>query len=135
MKNKILLALFFLSLGLGLGYYLSPEKTKEIEKEVVKKDVITVVKEVFRPDGTKTKETIITDKSEFKKETSKEVINKKSSYKLGLMVGSEGFNFNQPVYGINIEKRFLGPVFLGAWGMTETEGNRIRGGLSISYEF
>ena len=56
MKNILITAAIALVIGLGLGSQLLPKvkiETKEIEKEVIVKDIVTVTKIITKPDGTK----------------------------------------------------------------------------------
>ena len=72
MKQTIIIPVVALLIGFGLGSQLMPKiesKTVEIEKEVVRKDIITVIKEVVRPDGTKETTSTTTDKSKESKES------------------------------------------------------------------
>lgn len=134
--------LIALAAGYGIGRYAQPAKI-EIKKEevikeveVIKKDVVIVEKEVKNPDGTVTTERVITDKTQIdsKKETTEKqssiVSNKKADWKVSASVGAESLKFTQPVYGLHVERRILGPFFIGAYGMTNSNY-----GVSIGMEF
>ena len=72
LRNGLILAVIGL-VGYGIGRYAQPGKVevKETIKEVIKKDVVTVVKEIVRPDGTKETETTTTDRSTETSDSSK----------------------------------------------------------------
>jgi hypothetical protein len=142
--QKILLAILLaFGVGYGSGRYVQPAKveikTQEVikEVEVVKHDTITVTKEIKKPDGTTEIDTTITDKdvetttiADVKK-TEETITNLKPQWNVRGLVGVSSFNFANPmVYGLNIERRIIGPIFVGAWGTTDKSA-----GLSIGLEF
>lgn len=109
------------ALGYSLGRYFQPPKveTVEVTKEVIKKDVVTVVKEVVRPDGTKETETTTTDRTTETSNTSNSSkVAIKPAWKVNAMVG---YNIGQPKveYGVMAQKNFIGPISLGAYATTE----------------
>jgi len=142
MKIKYALIGFLIALGIGYGTgrYLQPQEVKIQYKEVIKeveverKNVITIIKEIERPDGTKEKITKIVDKSTIEKDIEKKT-NKvttvkalKPQWKVAALVG---IGISSPaVYGAQIERRIFGPFFLGVWGNT----NKTMG-ISVSMEF
>lgn len=143
MKNStkgIILAILLVATYSG-GRYLQPAKietkTKIVEKEVIveRKNVVTVIKEVKRPDGTVETETRTEDKSETtgKKDSdsssSSVVTNNKPQWRAGALVGMD-FRTNQTTYGALVERRILGPASLGVYGTTNQNV-----GLSLSLEF
>lgn len=125
--------LLFFGLGYAAARYTLPVKTITVEKEVVKTIVNTVTKTrtVTSPDGTTTTETETTDKSKTITESDKSQVieNDKAKYKVSLQ-GGYNFDAGRQVYGLTAEKRFAGPVFIGAWGNTDKAY-----GLSIGMEF
>lgn len=143
--NKYLSALVALlvvaGLGYGFGRYMQPAKIQikkeEVikEVEVVKKDVVVVEKITTNKDGTTVVERRTEDKSTERSSTdtrTKEstlVINVKPQWRVQGMVGYRG-QLDRPMYGAGIERRILGPVFVGAWGNTEKQF-----GLSAGFEF
>lgn len=149
--KKIGLYLLLTTLALGIGYavgrYISPEKVK-VEKqvvvkevEVIKKDVKIVEKEIKRPDGTIEKEKVIEDKSqEIKKSEleSKEikiVKNNKPDWRVNGLIGVDKTqNF---YYGVNIEKRIVGPFFTGIFILNRANMEISEGviGVSVGLEF
>lgn len=140
-KHKTIIFVGFILLALGylIGRYLQPAKI-EIKKEevikeveVLKKDIKIVEREVVRPDGTKEKERIIEDRSQEtvkKEKESKEKtsVSNKPDWKVSGIAGID--NFGQNVYGLQVERRVFGPVFVGVVGLTSKTA-----GLTISFEF
>lgn len=130
-----------LLLGYGVGRYIQPAKVQikreEVirEVEVVKRDVRIVEREIKRPDGTVERERIEEDRSTetVKKDTDKKdstlIVNAKPQWKLQGFVGTDG-NLASPIYGVGVERRILGPFFLGGYANTKKEF-----GLSVSFEF
>lgn len=130
-------------LGYAFGRYAQPAKIeikKELqvkEIEVTKKNVVVVTHEEKRPDGTVITDTRTVDTSTEatnRNSTSKEstvVTNLKPQWKVG---GAAGVKYNEvrmeAVYTIGVERRILGPIFVGAYGRTDKEV-----GLSVSVEF
>jgi len=145
--NKVLkmsvIGLLLLGLGVAVGRYLAPGKVEVVkeevikEVEVVKKDVVYVEKKITRPDGTIEEERRIEDKSETERRRDQEsreskiVQNAKPQWKVSGLVGTKDWtNISTPVYGISVERRIAGPIFVGAWGTT---GSNV--GISVGLEF
>jgi hypothetical protein len=111
--NKIILSIVAI-VGLLIGGYagrtLFPKvETKEIEK--IQKDIVTIVKEIVKADGTKEVVTTITDHSKENKVTTT-VPQKVDNWHLS--VSDSKASLNSPdVYGIQIERKLMGPVSLG----------------------
>lgn len=140
---KYIVAILLLLLAYAGGRYLQPAKIetviqeKIVTKEVIKKDVVTEIREIVKPDGTKETVTIIKDKTEIAKDTQKDlkvdkiIVNSKPNFKLAGLTGIDANpNGNTIIYGISVEKRIFGPVSAGIWGLTNKTG-----GLSVSVEF
>lgn len=129
MKTNIIIATVAVLIGFGLGTQIFPkikEKTVEVEVEKVVKDIVTVTKIVTRPDGTKEEVTTVTDKTKENKEVSKVQIFTKPDWH----ISANGTVTSNPVYGVQIERRVLGDVFLGAGYNTD---NKIT--INIGMEF
>ena len=112
--------------------YLSSKgdsETSESTKEVVRNDVKTIERTIERPDGTKetTKETV--DKSTKKETTNKEVVISKKDWMVSAIVTSKLTELD-PVYGIMVQRRIIGPVYLGLSGSTDK-----RIGINVGLEF
>lgn len=152
MNYKVALAtgLIIGALGFAFGRYSAPVKT--ITKTETK--TVEVIKEVKvasqqnnrqihivttkYPDGRVVTETfilnkdtiVISDNKESVKENTvvvtKEVYNKKPDYLVGVLVETD---YSKPIYGVSIDRRILGPIFLGAYGKTDKQV-----GLSLKME-
>lgn len=128
----------------GVGRYVQPAKieTHEVEVikevEVVKKDVVTVIKEIVRPDGTKETVTTITDKT---KETSKKDSKSESSTvivyaKPQWRVQSSSSLETNPKFGLGLERRVLGSVFMGIGTTNVKDAFKLENTrITLSYEF
>lgn len=118
MKNLLIALGVGLLIGAAGMYVLNKPETKtvqvEVEKEVVKKDVVTIVKEIVRPDGTKETTTTSTDKSTEKRDSTSSLVQTtaKKDWLLGVTASVLPDDL-KPVYGILAQRRVLGPAFLG----------------------
>ncbi len=106
------------ALAVGVTKYYFPTIDTKItvqEKEVVRKDVQTVIKEIVKPDGTKETVTTIVDKS---KESStkklEQIVTKKNDWFVAAGAEARLNDLNNPVYKIEANRRILGDVFVGA---------------------
>jgi hypothetical protein len=118
--------------GLYIGKtYYSRTEVKEVEKEVVRTDVVTVVKTVERPDGTKETTATTTDKSVAKKDSSITSVTAVAKPDWHISISSSRSLSNvELIYGLQIERRILGPFSLGIRADTEKQI-----GLVIGMEF
>ncbi len=126
------IALIMLGVGLYVGKTYYPiVQTTEVEKEVIKRDVVTIVKEVTNKDGTKTVETIITDKTKEKKESTE---TKVSATRLpdyaATLTAQTPYNVLKPVYGLQLDKRIGGPLWVVLGVNQEKEVT-----IGVKYEF
>lgn len=135
MRNLLIAAGVGLLIGAAGMHTLNKPETKtvqvEVEKEVIKKDIVTVVKEVIRPDGTKEIITTSTDKSTEKKDTMSSLT--QTTAKKDWLVGATSSVLPdnlQPVYGILAQRRVLGPAFLGLGLNTNKQAT-----LNVAIEF
>lgn len=140
-KTVVLISIVLALGGYAVGRYLQPPEvvTKEVEKikevEVVKRDVKTIIKEVVRPDGSK--ETVTTidestrENTRRQADTSKEttITPAKPRWKAGANVKASLTNV-LPVYGVQIERRILGPFYVGVQGWADSTV-----AVSVSMEF
>lgn len=146
--QKVLAILLLCGFSYGLGRYLTPnhieykevivekEVIKEVVKENIKKNTQTKTVETWHPDGRHTietyvlnQDTIVIEKElvaekEIKKEIEKIIDNKKPDWMLGLTYG------NRDDYGATIDRRILGPVFLGAYAKSDRDI-----GVAVKLEF
>jgi hypothetical protein len=129
----IVALVFLLSLGGAYQYGKSKAtvvtQVQEVEKVVEKRDVITVVKEVTRPDGTKETITTKEDKSVINSKREKETTVAKNNW---FISAGAGYNFDKTaaVYQVDINRRVLGDLFIGAYGTTNKEL-----GIKVGIEF
>jgi dsRNA-specific ribonuclease len=131
MKNYIIVAAISLLIGaIGVKFLFPTIKEKIVEKEVevIKKDVQTVIKEIIKPDGTKEIVTVVTDKSQEKKESSKVTTVSKPDWNIGL---GTGIDKNKDEYYLAlVQRRVIGELFVGAMATTKKDL-----GVVISYSF
>lgn len=108
-KAQIVLAFAILAAGIYAGSKLVKPvvQTVEIEKEVTRVDTVVVTHEIKRPDGTVETTTTATDKSQISKEDSKSVTIARKDW---FVVASSTVD---RTYGLAVNRRILGPVFLG----------------------
>lgn len=124
LKSLSLYTLIVAALSVGVTKYMWPTVETQVkveEKEVIKRDVRTVIKERTKPDGTQEKETIIVDNS---KESSVRKFEEKTLKKKDWFVaaGAEvrGFDrFSDPIYKLEINRRILGDIYLGISASTD----------------
>jgi len=145
-KKYSLISLFSLLFGVGISYlYLPPKietKFEQIVKEVevIKKDIVYVTKKITTPDGTVIEETRTEDKTVVESETnvvtkSETSTDNRKQWKIGITAGaspSDLKNKESILYGISIEKRYIGPFFVGGY-YRPNSNNEI--GVALSYEF
>jgi len=131
-KAKIICNLSALLVAFAFGYYMAPEKIKTIETEKSVKNeeekknssTVTERKEITRPDGTKeVTEVTRTDtesnrksKETLEKEKLKEVT--KSGRKISINVLAGITTKKLPVYGVSASMSILGPISVGAFGLS-----------------
>lgn len=145
MNNNIKLSLaglLIFATGYGTALYTRP--TKEVIKtqvvtqtnDVIHDHIHTVVVTVTKPDGTKTTTsttdngTVIDNKSNTIASNSTTITNSKPQWKVAGLAGLDIHNLASPVYGAQVEKRLLGPISVGIWGLTNATA-----GISASLEF
>ena len=126
----------------AVGRYLQPNKVvtkvETVVKEVavVKKDVQIIEKETKLKDGTIIKETTTIDKSQEttkKEDTTKSSVtveNSKPQWKVHGLAEKLNKEITNPTYGVLIERRILGPAWVGVKYNTQSEL-----GISIGVEF
>lgn len=97
-------------------------KTVEVEK-IIEKIVHKETKVTEHPDGTK--ETVVVEDSntigrtESTKNTyTKESISKGSKVNISILGGIKS-DLNTVVYGASVSKELIGPITIGAWGLTD----------------
>jgi hypothetical protein len=123
LRNQVGIALVLVLVGYFTGRYATPPtvvtKVETKVVEVIKKDVKTIVKETRKPDGTVVTTTKTHDKSVDKRtDTQTAIVAKKSP---DWIFGVSTTFTNTQVYGVEINRRVLGPLFIGV--MADTSGN------------
>lgn len=114
--------------GYGIGHYIVPTNVVSSDKEKVNNDVTTVVKEHVNKDGTVDKQTTIVDKSKSQTNKTIEAVLKKPDW---FVTVTYGINHDlDSVYGLLVNRRILGNVFVGGYLTTKKDL-----GLSVGYEF
>lgn len=133
-KNVIILMVIVAAVSAGITRYYFPQvefKNTEVVKEVVRNDIRTIVKEVVRPDGTKETVTETTDKSTKKEtSTSETIIAAKKQWMFSVGANTNLSNRDIMVYDLHVQRRIMGPFFLGAKATTDKSV-----GVSIGMEF
>lgn len=102
--------------------YFAREVVRTVEKEVVKDHIVTVTKESKAKDGT---ESIITTTTDDRAATDNKntVDTKPAQAPQWLISGGAGLTVNGlPVYAGSVQRRIIGPVFLGLQVTTQKEG-------------
>ncbi len=131
-RNTVILCLIISAVSIIATRYIFPRietKTVETTKEVVRTDVQTVVHTITLPSGGTDTTTTIIDHST-RTETSKNtaITSKLPNWQVSGSAQS-GIDL-KPYYGIQAQRRILGPFYLGA--LLNTKGDV---GLSIGFEF
>ena len=104
--------------------YLWPSIELRVEtKEVVKNNVVTVIKTVKAPNGGETTTTTIIDKT-VKKDTSLTLVSAKPQWRIGGGLDTYGY-----YYG-HVDRRILGPAFV-SFGADSRDALRV--GVSIEF--
>ena len=116
--------LVIFGLGVGVGHYGTPPKVQEkiVEKDVEHKqdNVVTTVTETKKPDGTDTTVTQTVDKSVENSTTTDNTTVMTSSVPQWHATLGYGYDFKNvmPVYMGAVDKKLLGPVSVGIFGVS-----------------
>lgn len=127
----------------SLGRYSAPEKIKteiKVEKVVEKQEVVrTVTKVVERPDGTKETEIVQDSETNTKSDTTRDKVTEvtitHNNLNISLLAGAQpklfqGVSIGPIVYGASVSKEVLGPITVGAFGLSD-----LTFGASIGFNF
>jgi peptidoglycan hydrolase-like amidase len=121
MKKQASLVLIVGVISAGLGAYVQKRHDQQAVTKSVstnKTHTKTTVKQVRHKDGTvETTKVIITDKDSKSTEIQKIPV-KTSKINVSVLAGTDVTSRFKPEYGISINKEFIGPVTIGAFGMT-----------------
>ena len=148
--QRALIAFIIASIFFYFGRKSAPEKVKikEIikyenqkkeDKQINNNKNVRII-EIVDKDGNRKKITDITDKSQintkiedktsYYSEKKTEISNKIPQWQLGIFGGGKIGSFNPNVQGGYVNRRILGPIFVGAYGRTDKEI-----GLTLGLEF
>jgi type II secretory pathway pseudopilin PulG len=142
MKTQIIIGVILLVVGYGLGRYVQPAKvvtkTQTVTQVVtqIQEHVHTVTHTVVQPNGIKDITTVTDNNStenkdsDTKSSSSTITTYSKPQWRAQGLAGLNLSNVSTPIYGLGVERRILGPIFVGAYGKTNSEA-----GLSLSLEF
>jgi hypothetical protein len=117
MKQTLIISVVALLIGIAAGSQLFPTvKTKEVEveKQVIVKDIITVTKVVTKPDGTTESTTTTTDKTKENKSATNTKTVAAPNWHASIAVNTDNIALNNLVYTVQVERRVLGDLFIGA---------------------
>lgn len=125
-KNTLILIAVVAALSAACTRYFFPRiqsQTTEVTKEVVRTDIKTIIRTVERPDGTKESVTEVIDHSVANSSNSKSSTTfARKDWLIGVTVGSE-VTLLKPIYGVQANRRILGPVYVGLGANTNKEIN------------
>ena len=127
MNLKRTLVLCLISAGIG-GYLVKQYlPTETIKTEVQEKEkIVTIIKKIVAPDGTTTEETTKTED----RVTDTDVVAVLAPPPPNWHISAQYMPDAIPAYGVQIERRILGPVFVGVGANTRKELN-----ISVGFEF
>ena len=135
--RKYIAVIVLVVIAYATGRYMSPEKVKTEVKTIEVEKIVTKVqrkKVVIKENKDGSKETVIvTDtKSDEKGKSNTDIENKevtkKGSFNVSVLAGSS-IPING-VLGVSATKNVLGPITVGAWGLTNGTA-----GLSVGLNF
>lgn len=133
-RNIIILVIFVAVASAGITRYYFPQvefKNTETVKEVVRNDIRTIIRTVERPDGTKETVEEVVDRSTKKETSSKEtIISAKPQWMVGVGARVKVSGRDVIMYDLEVQRRILGPFFLGAKLSTDKSV-----GVSVGMEF
>lgn len=133
-RNTVIALILVAAASAGITRYYFPQvefKNTETVKEVIKNDIRTIVRTIERPDGTKETVEEIVDKSTKKEtSTSETIIASKNQWMFDISARKELTNGNALAYELQVQRRIVGPFFVGVKGGTDKSL-----GVSIGMEF
>lgn len=139
MMTKLAIGLIVVLVSVAVGRFTAPEKVRietkivQVDKKTEDKDIDKhehkVTKTVTNKDGTTETTTVSdtdtgiadkkTDNSYSSKDTEKEVTRGSSKVSISALAGLDIHSPGTPVYGGAVSKSILGPIGVGAWGLTD----------------
>lgn len=135
MNNKqvaIVAVVCFILGGVIVKYYFPniEHQTTEVTKEVIKNNIRTIVRTIENPNGTKETTTETVDNSVRTETQKKEEITARTKDWHVNVAARTNYDKINLVYDLSVERRILGPFYLGARASTD---NTI--GASVGFEF
>lgn len=112
LKTVMIVAIVSFCIGGALSHLWLPRVEERVQEKVVTKNhIVTEIKEVVKPDGTKETDTTITDTSTKKEDSSRLIQRNAPQWQayLGVRTSLE----LQPIYQFGAARRLFGPVLLG----------------------
>lgn len=132
-KNTLILVAITAVVSAAVTRHYFPkiqQQTVEIEKEVIKTDIRTVTRVIERPDGTKESVTEIVDRTTKRETTSKTATTFQRKDWVVSLGGVAQVRHLDPVYVLQVNRRILGPFYVG--GIITTDQQI---GISVGLEF
>lgn len=109
--------LVIIAVSVGVTKRLWPTIDSQVkieEREVIKKDVQTIIKEIVKPDGTKeTVTTIVDHTKENSTKTLEQIITKKNDWYVAAGAETKLSDLT-PVYKLEVNRRIISDIFIGA---------------------
>jgi hypothetical protein len=142
LKYLAAIVLVAMACGAALSHQFMPRevtKTQLVDHDVIKDHVVTVTKEIVRKDGSKEIDTTVVDdkkENEVKKETISDVKPIPMPQPQWFVTAGAGLdatslgNLANPVYNASVNRRIIGPVYVGVWGNTRSQV-----GVQLGLEF
>lgn len=130
-KTYILICTLCLVLGLALGRFSLPAKTTDLEQSrtvtdtTVKDNTTKEITQTKKPDGTVTTVTVIKNdidtniQAKTKETDQKTTVFNTDTLGINLMASVDVSNPTRVSYGAQVEKRILGPLNAGIWGLSD----------------
>jgi hypothetical protein len=129
-KTIIILCLVSATAASALTHFYFPTvKTVEVEKEVIRNNIQTVTHTVKQPNGAIDITTTTTDHSQTVLTDTKKEYNVNRDWVISAFAETS-IKLDSPSYGLQVQRRVLGPVFIG--GLVNNKGNI---GVSLGMEF
>lgn len=132
-KTALSIAIISAIAGAYITYKFMPPKEiiKTETQEIIKEHTVTQIHEVTRPDGTKeTNTTIVNDSKESKHSTSTQTITPEQKQWFAVIGVARTSLAGDNIYQLNINRRILGPIYLGGSVSSEKEV-----GITVGMEF
>lgn len=126
--QKAILLVLAIIISFAFGRY-SVKQIDKVEDVEEHKDTRIVTVIIEKPSGEKV--TTVTEETNTDTTIHTDLkINKRSTFNVSGLIGTDAFHNFQPIYGISVSKELIGPITIGAYGMT----NGIVG-LSVGINF